>query len=86
MEKMTWKEIQKKYPEQWVSLYDLEWGESDILKKARVFTADPELKCVTKASKEVNFTSHMFRFTGPVRNFIGYLKVDSEESREHAGI
>lgn len=86
MEKMTWKQIQEKYPKQWVSLYDLEWDESETLQKAKVFIADSQLKSVTKASKGIEFNSHMFRFTGPVRSFSGFLKVSHEESFEHAGV
>lgn len=31
MERLLWKEIQKKYPDQWVGLSDVEWNGSTVV-------------------------------------------------------
>jgi hypothetical protein len=66
--KLQWKEIIKKYPNQWVSLCDLEYDENNdmLIKAAVVFAADKEFKVVAQKSKGVDFKNHEFQFTGEI--------------------
>lgn len=35
-ESMTWQEICRRYPEQWVALVEIEWVDEDVISAARV--------------------------------------------------
>ena len=71
--KLSWEQIKAQYPEQWVSIFDLEFDEENQqIKYAKVYTASTELKEVTKKSKGVEFDSHTFRFTGSIKGFLGF--------------
>lgn len=75
-EKMTWEEIQKKYPSQWVSLANVEKDERGVLKSGIVVATGPDLKTVTRKLKRQKITSDLFEYTGPVKNFLGFAKWD----------
>ncbi|MBN1115418.1 MAG: hypothetical protein JXA66_08760 [Oligoflexia bacterium] len=74
--KLTWEQIKTEYPDQWVSLYDLEMDANNELIRAKVFSAALELKDVAQKSKGHNFASHTFRFTGEIKGFLGFSKWD----------
>ena len=72
----TWDEIRKQYPDQWVSLGDVEFEENGEVKTGMVIAADANLKRVTEKSKGKKYASHKFKFTGEIKNFLGFAKWD----------
>jgi hypothetical protein len=71
---LSWEEIKKKYPNQWVSLSDLEYDKQNEIVSAVVFSANPQLSEVTVRSKGVKFNTHAFRFTGKISPNVGLMK------------
>lgn len=63
-ERLTWKEIQEKYPEQWVGMVDIEWDNRSTVRSAVVKysgkTSDELLKI--KADSEIDM---LVRYTAP---------------------
>ena len=82
-QKLTWEEIRKRYPDQWVSLADVDKEEDGGVRTAVVITAGPDLKIVTKKLKEGGLPSDRFEYTGTIKRFLGFAKWDIEEI-EHA--
>jgi hypothetical protein len=73
---MTWEEIKRNYPDQWVSLMDIDYEENSDVKSGIVVAVGQDLKSVALKSKGQKFTSHQFKFTGVVKNFLGFAKWD----------
>jgi hypothetical protein len=73
---MTWEEIQKKYPDQWVSMINLTRDQNGMVKGGVVVAAEPDLKIVTQKLKKENLVSDAFKYTGQVKNFLGFAKWD----------
>ncbi len=74
MQRMTWTEIQKKYPDQWVSLGDVDYSDSGEIKTGLVIAAGPDLKAAAQRSQDKAFSSHQFEYTGPIKNFLGFAQ------------
>lgn len=74
--RMTWAEIKKQYPKQWVSLGDVDLEDNGEVKTGIVVAAGEDLKHVVEASKGKKYTSHKFEFTGEIKNFLGFAKWD----------
>ena len=72
--KMTWAEIRKQYPDQWVSLSDIDLEENGEVKAGIVVAAGVDLKRVTEESKGKKYSSHKFEYTGEIKNFLGFAK------------
>ncbi|MFH1727894.1 MAG: hypothetical protein ABIA04_05690 [Pseudomonadota bacterium] len=72
--RLTWDQIRKKYPDQWVSLDDVEYDEKRNIISAMVFIANSELKIVTRKSKGVFFKNHLFEYTDSINPYAGLLK------------
>lgn len=72
-QKMTWAEIEKQYPDQWVSLVDVDSKEG-VVKSGVVIAAGPDLKTVVQKLKKQNLPSDRFEYTGPIKNFLGFAK------------
>ena len=70
-ERLSWNEIVRLYPDQWVSLAEPAVDEHNEIETAIVFVADPNLNVVTERSKGVHFDSHAFRFTGKIHPHLG---------------
>jgi hypothetical protein len=75
-QRMTWEEIRTKYPDQWVSLSEVDLEESGEVKTGIVVAVGPDLKSVVKESKGKNYPSHKFEYTGEIKNFLGFSKWD----------
>ncbi len=70
--KMTWKEIKRQYPDQWVSLCNLEYDEGGEVERAIVIAAGTDLKMVATESKGKEFPgTHSFQYTGKIKPFLG---------------
>jgi len=67
-EKLSWLEIKEQYPNQWVSLCDIEYDKNNemIIKSAIVFAANEDFKVVAQKSKNVGFSNHEFQYTGEI--------------------
>jgi len=72
--KLTWQEMKKKYPNQWVSLINIERGKDGMVKSGVVMAAGPDLKIVTQKLKKDNLPSEMFKYTGHIKYFWGFAK------------
>ena len=70
---MTWEEVKKKYPDQWVSLVDLDRDKDGMVKAGVVVAAGPDLKTVTQKLKKNNLSSVLFEYTGQIKNFFGFF-------------
>jgi hypothetical protein len=60
-QKMTWEEINSKYPDQWVSLTNIDYDKNGDVKSGVVVAVGSDLKSVTQKSKGQNFSSHQKR-------------------------
>ena len=72
--KMTWEEIQKQYPDQWVSLVDVDYISEGIVKSGIVTAAGSDLKIVVQQLKEKNLQSDRFTYTGSIKHFFGFAE------------
>ena len=72
--KITWEEIKKQYPNQWVSLDDVECDNNGEIKSAVVIAAGSDLKSVTQFSKGLFSSHHQFEYTGIIENFLGFAQ------------
>ncbi len=81
--RMTWAEIAAKYPDQWVSLIDVSLEENGDVKSGIVEATGPDLKTVIKKNRNVRSSSHQFKYTGAVKNFLGFAKWDLENAAAH---
>lgn len=73
-QKMTWEEIKKQYPNQWVSLVNVDYISEGIVKSGIVTAAGPDLKTVTRKLKKQGDISVAFKYTGRIKNFLGFTK------------
>ncbi len=71
-DRMTWETVQKKYPDQWVSLCDVFYDATGEIISAIVIAAGPDLHSVTHAPLPSSTSQHQFKFTGAVKNFLGF--------------
>jgi hypothetical protein len=74
MQRMTWNEIKTKYPNQWVSLGDVDQEDNGDIKAGVVIAVGPDIKSVAQQSKGAKFNSHQFEYTGQVKNFLGFAQ------------
>ena len=81
MEKLSWEEIQKQYPDQWVSLNELECKENGEVIAGIVTAFGETLKEVALKAKGKSFISHQFKYTGAIKNFLGFAKWDIDHVR-----
>lgn len=70
-ERLSWNDIVRRFPNQWVSLSDPAVDDLDEIETAIVFVADPDLNVVVERSKGAHFESHAFRFTGKIHPHVG---------------
>lgn len=82
-QKLSFREIKQKYPDQWVSLIDVEKDERGAVKSGVVLASGPDLKVVTKQLKEDHSLAERFEYTGTIKRFLGFAQWDLEEI-EHA--
>lgn len=75
-QKMTWEEIKKEYPDQWVSLDQVERDDNGQVTSGVVTASGPDLGAVTEAAKKQRqgYTNHKFEYTGTVKSFLGVAK------------
>jgi len=78
--KMTWEQIKKTYPDQWVSLLDVEKDDKGAIISAVVVAFGPDLKVVTQKLKAKNCLSDRTEFTGKIKRFLGFAKWEIEEN------
>lgn len=65
--KLTWDEVKRAYPNQWVVLVDLDFAENQLtLLRGRVVDHDISRKAVYSRTKPDRPVSMAIRFTGPV--------------------
>lgn len=76
IEKLTWEEIKKKYPNEWVSLSNCERDNTGLLIKAEVFTHSKERKEVFAISAKANMITNLIDYTGVPANFLGFSRLD----------
>lgn len=81
-QKLSWKEIQEAYPDQWVSLCDLEFDEHDgDVASGVVIAAGPDLKIVAQQSRGKEFSDiHSFQYTGQIKHFLGLAEWNIEDA------
>jgi len=82
-EKKSWEAIQREYPEQWVSLCDIERDASGAIKSGVVVNAGSDLGVLVQAAKEKDFSSHQFKYTGMIKNFLGFAEWTIEDAATH---
>lgn len=82
-QRFAWKEIKKRFPNQWVSLIQVEKDKQGNVKAAVVIAAGFDLKTVTKELKRKQILSDRFEYTGEIKRFLGFAKWDIEDM-EHA--
>lgn len=73
-QQMTWEEILKRYPEQWVSLTGMEKDKNGAIQSAIVTASGPDLKVLTEMLKKTRQPSDRFEYTGPIKNFLGFAR------------
>lgn len=78
-ERLTWEEIKKRYPSQWVSLTQVEKDAQDNIRAGIVVASGPDLKTVTKELKKKHLLSDRFEYTGEIKRFLGFAKWDIED-------
>lgn len=73
-QKISWRDIQRRYPDQWVSLCDIDRADDGSITAGVVIAAGPDLADVALESKGHASVSHQFKYTGEIKNFIGFSK------------
>lgn len=81
-QRMKWEEILKKYPDQWVSLTNMEKDINGSIKAAIVTASGPDLKVLTRTLQENHQTSDRFEYTGAIKNFLGFARWTIEGSSD----
>lgn len=75
-QRMTWEEIKSSYPEQWVSLENVEYDSDGEVVAGIVVGNGPDLKEVAKKSRSKHGLSHRFEYTGEIKDFLGFARWD----------
>jgi hypothetical protein len=73
---MRWADIKSHYPEQWVSLVDIQDDESGIIQSGVVVASGPDVETVTNKLKEQALLADRLEYTGRIKNFLGFAKWD----------
>lgn len=73
---MTWQEIQKRYPAQWVSVVEVTEDHDGNIQTGVVVAAGPDVGSVTAQLKQQSLLADRLEFTGTVKNFLGFAKWD----------
>ena len=84
-QKMTWEEIKRKYPDQWVSLDQVQRDENGQVIAGIVTAVGPDLGTVTEAAKKQQheYSNHKFEYTGTVKSFLGVAKWTLGNAQAH---
>ncbi len=83
-QRMTWEDILKNYPEQWVSLTGLKKDQSGAIRSAIVTASAPDLKVLTHLLKQTHEPSDRFEYTGSIKNFLGFARWTIEGAADGA--
>lgn len=82
-QKLIWRDIQRRYPDQWVSLCDIDRADDGSIEAGMVIAAGPDLAHVADASKGHSFSSHQFKYTGVIKNFLGFSQWTLDDVPTH---
>lgn len=78
-ERVTWEEIVKKYPDQWISLADPEVDEeNNEINSGIVLAAGPDYDVVIDETKDAECATQAVRFTGEIKPFVGLARMTFE--------
>lgn len=68
-ESLTWQEICRRYPDQWVALVEIEWVEDDEVRAARVAGHGPRRADPLEQARHLHarYEEIGHFFTGPIR-------------------
>lgn len=72
--KITWDEIKKIYPDEWVSLHNCEKDPTGLLVKAEVFAHSKNRKDVFELSTKAGMFTNLIDFTGIPSTFLGFCR------------
>lgn len=71
---INWKEIKKQYPNQWVSLVEVENNEDGTVRCGVVVAHGPDVGEVTAQLKKQHRLADRLEYTGTIKNFLGFGK------------
>ena len=74
--KLTWEEIKRQYPDQWVSLIDVHDDENGTIQSGVVVASGSDVGTVTERLKQQAIFADRLEYTGQVKNFLGFAKWD----------
>ncbi len=72
--KIDWKAIKKKYPDQWVSLVEVDNNEDGTVRCGVVVAHGRDVGEVTTKLKKEHLFADRLEYTGTIKNFLGFGK------------